>query len=148
MNEKNIIVELSQMSLGSFLKKYNSMTLEERNQLLNNPYLDELNPVIFSSFFLQLDTEQAEQILTYPKIFHKVLMSPKNNKRRNILNIVGEKNYPLLKSILESEYLPLYKNQFYEYIQSISYDKFQFLLENINLTKMYSVFFLNIVFGS
>lgn len=52
MNEKNIIVELSQMSLGSFLKKYNSMTLEERNQLLNNPYLDELNPVIFSSFFL------------------------------------------------------------------------------------------------
>ena len=75
-------------------------------------------------------------------------MSPKNKKRRNILNIVGEKNYPLLKSILESEYLPLYKNQFYEYIQSISYDKFQFLLENINLTKMYSVFFLNIVFGS
>ena len=141
MNEKNIIVELSQMSLGSFLKKYNSMTLEERNQLLNNPYLDELNPVIFSSFFLQLDTEQAEQILTYPKIFHKVLMSPKNNKRRNILNIVGEKNYPLLKSILESEYLPLYKNQFYEYIQSIGYDKFQFLLENVNLTKMYSVFF-------
>ena len=141
MNEKNIIVELSQMSLGSFLKKYNSMTLEERNQLLNNPYLDELNPVIFSSFFLQVDTEQAEQILTYPKIFHKVLMSPKNNKRRNILNIVGEKNYPLLKSILESEYLPLYKNQFYEYIQSIGYDKFQFLLENVNLTKMYSVFF-------
>ena len=123
MNEKNIIVELSQMSLGSFLKKFNSMTLEERNQLLSNPYLDELNPVIFSSFFLQLDTEQAEQILTYPKIFHKALMTPKNNKRRNILNIVGEKNYPLLKSILESEYLPLYKNQFYEYIQSIDLDR-------------------------
>ena len=68
MNDQNTIIELSKMSLGAFIKKLNSMTSEEQKELLNNPYLDELNPVIFSSFFLQLQPEEAKQILNNPKI--------------------------------------------------------------------------------
>ena len=86
MHEKSMIVQLSQMPLGIFIQKMNSMTAEERKQLLSNPYLDELNPVIFSSLFLQLKSSEAKQLLTNPKIYHKVLTSPKNSKKRTILN--------------------------------------------------------------
>ncbi len=141
MSDKNIINELSQMSLGSFLRRFSSMTLEERQQLLENPFLDELDSTIFTSFFLQLETDQARQILKNPKIFHKVLTSPKNNKKRNILSIIGEKDFSLLKSIFESEYFSSYPEQFCEYIASINHDRFQKLLENIDFSKMYSVFF-------
>ena len=141
MNDQNTIIELSKMSLGAFIKKLNSMTSEEQKELLNNPYLDELNPVIFSSFFLQLQPEEAKQILNNPKIYHKVLTSPKNKKKRNILNIVGENNFDLLKYIFESEYFPSYKEQFYDYIDSISYESFQKILESVNLTKITDAIF-------
>ena len=140
MHEKSMIVQLSQMPLGIFIQKMNSMTAEERKQLLSNPYLDELNPVIFSSLFLQLKSSEAKQLLTNPKIYHKVLTSPKNSKKRTILNIVGEKDFDLLKYIFESDYFSLYKDQFREYIDTISHDNFQYLLENVDFTKLYSSF--------
>src|SRR5699024_2203190 len=94
-----------------------------------------------SSFSLQLQPEEAKQILNNPKIYHKVLTSPKNKKKRNILNIVGENNFDLLKYIFESEYFPSYKEQFYDYIDSISYESFQKILEAVNLTKITDAIF-------
>ena len=99
MDDRTIITELSNMTLPVFIRKFNSMPLDERINLLKNPYLDELNEVIFSSLFLQVQNmPEVIELLNNKKIFHKVLTSPKNRKKRNILNIIGEDNFPLLFS--------------------------------------------------
>lgn len=142
MDHRTIITELSNMTLPTFIRKFNSMTLDEKTKLLNNPYLDELNGVIFSSLFLQVQNmTEVRELLNNKKIFHKVLTSPKNKKKRNILNIIGEENLPLLKYIFESDYILDYKEQFLDYIDSIDYEQFRKVLENINLTKLYHLFF-------
>ena len=142
MDHRTIITELSNMTLPTFIRKFNSMTLDEKTKLLNNPYLDELNEVIFSSLFLQVQNmTEVRELLNNKKIFHKVLTSPKNKKKRNILNIIGEENFPLLKYIFESDYILDYKEQFLDYIDSIDYEQFRKVLENINLTKLYHLFF-------
>ena len=142
MNDRTVIMELSNMNLPTFIREFNSMTLDERTKLLKNPYLDELNEVIFSSLFLQVhNMPEVIELLNNKKIFHKVLTSPKNKKKRNILNIIGEENLPLLKYIFESDYILDYKEQFLDYIDSINYVQFKNILENINLTKLYHLFF-------
>lgn len=142
MEDRTIITELSNMTLPTFIRKFNSMTLDEKTKLLKNPYLDELNEVIFSSLFLQVQNmEDVRELLNNKKIFYKVLTSPKNRKKRNILNIIGEENFPLLKYIFESDYILDYKEQFIDYINSIDYEQFKKMLENINLTKLYHLFF-------
>ena len=142
MNDRTVIMELSNMNLPTFIREFNSMTLDERTKLLKNPYLDELNEVIFSSLFLQVQNmPEVIELLNNKNIFHKVLTSPKNRKKRNILNIIGEENFPLLKCIFESDYILDYKEQFLDYINSINYDQFKQVLENINLTKLYHLFF-------
>ena len=142
MDDRTIITELSNMTLPTFIRKFNSMTLDEKTNLLKNPYLDELNEVIFSSLFLQVQNmEEVRELLNNKKIFHKVLTSPKNKKKRNILNIIGEENFPLLKYIFESDYILDYKEQFIDYIDSIDYEQFKNILENINLTKLNNLFF-------
>ena len=142
MDDRTIITELSNMTLPVFIRKFNSMPLDERINLLKNPYLDELNEVIFSSLFLQVQNmEEVRELLDNKKIFHKVLTSPKNKKRRNILNIIGEDNFPLLKYIFESNYILDYKEQFLDYIDSIDYEQFKNILENIDLTKLNNLFF-------
>ena len=142
MDDRTIITELSNMTLPVFIRKFNSMPLDERINLLKNPYLDELNEVIFSSLFLQVQNmEEVRELLDNKKIFHKVLTSPKNKKKRNILNIIGEDNFPLLKYIFESNYILDYKEQFLDYIDSIDYEQFKNILENIDLTKLNNLFF-------
>lgn len=142
MDDRTIITELSNMTLPVFIRKFNSMPLDERINLLKNPYLDELNEVIFSSLFLQVQNmEEVRELLDNKKIFHKVLISPKNKKKRNILNIIGEDNFPLLKYIFESNYILDYKEQFLDYIDSIDYEQFKNILENIDLTKLNNLFF-------
>ena len=142
MDDRTIITELSNMTLPVFIRKFNSMPLDERINLLKNPYLDELNEVIFSSLFLQVQNmEEVRELLDNKKIFHKVLTSPKNRKKRNILNIIGEDNFPLLKYIFESNYILDYKEQFLDYIDSIDYEQFKNILENIDLTKLNNLFF-------
>ncbi len=142
MDDRTIITELSNMTLPAFIRKFNSMTLDEKTELLKNPYLYELNEVIFSSLFLQVQNmPEVRELLNNKKIFHKVLTSPKNKKKRNILNIIGEDNFPLLKYIFESDYILDYKEQFLDYIDSIDYEQFKKMLENINLTKLYHLFF-------
>ena len=142
MDDRTTITELSNMTLPVFIRKFNSMPLDERINLLKNPYLDELNEVIFSSLFLQVQNmEEVRELLDNKKIFHKVLTSPKNKKRRNILNIIGEDNFPLLKYIFESNYILDYKEQFLDYIDSIDYEQFKNILENIDLTKLNNLFF-------
>ena len=142
MDDRTMITELSNMTLPTFIRKFNSMTLDEKTKLLNNPYLDELNEVIFSSLFLQVQNmTEVRELINSKKIFHKVLTSPKNKKKRNILNIIGEENLPLLKYIFESDYILDYKEQFLDYIDSIDYEQFRKVLENINLTKLYHLFF-------
>ncbi|HIR59247.1 MAG TPA: hypothetical protein IAB38_04280 [Candidatus Onthousia excrementipullorum] len=142
MDDRTMITELSNMTLPTFIRKFNLMTLDEKTKLLNNPYLDELNEVIFSSLFLQVQNmTEVRELLNSKKIFHKVLTSPKNKKKRNILNIIGEENLPLLKYIFESDYILDYKEQFLDYIDSIDYEQFRKVLENINLTKLYHLFF-------
>ena len=136
MDDRTIITELSNMTLPTFIRKFNSMTLDEKTKLLKNPYLDELNEVIFSSLFLQVQNmEEVRELLNNKKIFYKVLTSPKNRKKRNILNIIGEENFPLLKYIFESDYILDYKEQFIDYINSIDYEQFKKMLENINNLK-------------
>lgn len=142
MDDRTVITELSNMTLPAFIKRFNSITLDERIKLLKNPYLEELNQVIFSSLFLQVSTmPEVIDLLKNKKIFHKVLVSPKNNKKRNILNIIGEENFPLLKYILESDYILDYKEQFLDYIDSIDYEQLKKILENINLTKLRNFIF-------
>ena len=142
MDDRTIITELSNMTLPVFIRKFNSIPLDERINLLKNPYLDELNEVIFSSLFLQVQNmEEVRELLDNKKIFHKVLTSPKNKKKRNILNIIGEDNFPLLKYIFESNYILDYKEQFLDYIDSIDYEQFKNILENIDLTKLNNLFF-------
>ena len=142
MDDRTTITELSNMTLPVFIRKFNSMPLDERINLLKNPYLDELNEVIFSSLFLQVQNmEEVRELLDNKKIFHKVLTSPKNKKKRNILNIIGEDNFPLLKYIFESNYILDYKEQFLDYIDSIDYEQFKNILENIDLTKLNNLFF-------
>ena len=142
MDDRTMITELSNMTLPTFIRKFNSMTLDEKTKLLNNPYLDELNEVIFSSLFLQVQNmKEVRELLNNKKIFHKVLTSPRNRKKRNILNIIGEENFPLLKYIFESDYILDYKEQFLDYIDSINYVQFKNILENINLTKINNLFF-------
>ena len=142
MDDRTIITELSSMTLPVFIRKFNSIPLDERINLLKNPYLDELNEVIFSSLFLQVQNmEEVRELLDNKKIFHKVLTSPKNKKKRNILNIIGEDNFPLLKYIFESDYILDYKEQFLDYIDSIDYEQFKNILENIDLTKLNNLFF-------
>ena len=68
--------------------------------------------------------KEVIELLDDKKIFHKVLTSPKNRKKRNILNIIGEENFPLLKYILESNYILDYKEQFLDYIDSIDYEQY------------------------
>ena len=142
MDDRTTITELSNMTLPVFIRKFNSIPLDERINLLKNPYLDELNEVIFSSLFLQVQNmEEVRELLDNKKIFHKVLTSPKNKKKRNILNIIGEDNFPLLKYIFESNYILDYKEQFLDYIDSIDYEQFKNILENIDLTKLNNLFF-------
>lgn len=142
MDDRTIITELSNMILPVFIRKFNAMTLDEKTKLLKNPYLDELNDVIFSSLFLQVqNTTEVRELLNNKKVFNKVLTSPKNRKNRNILNIIGEENFSLLKYIFESDYIIDYKEQFVDYINSINNIKFKQILENINLTKLYHLFF-------
>ena len=142
MDDRTIITELSNMTLPAFIRKFNSMTLDEKTELLKNPYLYELNEVIFSSLFLQVQNmPEVRELLNNKKIFHKVLTSPKNKKKRNILNIIGEDNFPLLKYIFESDYILDYKEQFLDYIDSIDYEQFKNILENINLAKLNNLFF-------
>ena len=89
MDDRTVIMELSNMTLPTFIRDFNSMTLDERTKLLKKPYLDELNEVIFSSFFLQVQNmPEVIELLNNRKIFHKLLTSPKNRKKRNILNMV------------------------------------------------------------
>lgn len=142
MDDKTIITKLSNMTLPDFIRNFNSMSLDERIELLKNPYLNELDEVIFSSLFLQVQNmKEVIELLDDKKIFHKVLTSPKNRKKRNILNIIGEENFPLLKYILESNYILDYKEQFLDYIDSIDYEQFKKILENINLTKLCNLIF-------
>ena len=132
MDDRTTITELSNMTLPVFIRKFNSMPLDERINLLKNPYLDELNEVIFSSLFLQVQNmEEVRELLDNKKIFHKVLTSPKNKKKRNILNIIGEDNFPLLKYIFESNYILDYKEQSLDYIDSI--DTYIITIENNKL---------------
>lgn len=72
MDDRTIITELSNMTLPTFIRKFNSMTLDEKTKLLKNPYLDELNEVIFSSLFLQVQNmEEVRELLNNKKYFIK-----------------------------------------------------------------------------
>ena len=78
MDDKTIITELSNMTLPDFIRNFNSMSLDERIELLKNPYLNELDEIIFSSLFLQVQNmKEVIELLDDKKIFHKVLTSPK-----------------------------------------------------------------------
>ena len=72
MDDRTIITELSNMTLPAFIRKFNSMTLDEKTELLKNPYLYELNEVIFSSLFLQVQNmSEVRELLNNKKYFIK-----------------------------------------------------------------------------
>lgn len=143
MHDMDIILELSKLRPSVLKETMQSMSLEERKNLISNSYLSELSSSVFIPFLSELSYDEAKVVLENPKLYHRILTTPKNSLKRSMLNIIERQSMPVLKAIFESKYLAEYQEQFYDYIDSINYDKFQELLDQVDFSSFISSAFSN-----
>lgn len=130
-----IIKYLSSLTLVEFNMLYCKLTTNELNEILNNPYLKELDNKIFNSLILRTKTNLISPILNNEEIYDKLMKLPIRSNNKNVLEIIMDSDVEKLKIIIKNNNIDKYSNTIKKFLMNLNDEKFKFIISLFDYDK-------------
>lgn len=134
LEQYNKIIEMKDYELFKF---FSSCSIDEKENLLVNPYVVDFSPKIFRMMFVNLSEDYLIRMLNNEKIYKKLMTLPREKNEKNVLNNV---KLSVFKKLVESEYAKNYSIEIKDFLSSLRVVDFnKYLTYDIDYSNIFSI---------